>query len=130
MATKLPMEAIKDVLDAAGVSPVKLGFVRSEPHQVVFVNDSGGYAPIPEQGSDLHWRPGTVQVRIRSNPMTIEGAFEAGRRLAESVKDALLGELPAEYDKMDLETALPAYIGPDEEDRHEWTLNLTLDVLE
>lgn len=126
MAAMLPMEAVADVLTAAGISPVKTSPVLPEPHECVFVNGSGGYAPQAEQSSNLYWRQPTVQVRIRSAPQQ----FESGRKLAHDVSEALIDAKPAGYDNLRLEASEADYIGDDDEDRHEWSINIMLEVLE
>ena len=94
------------------------------PDEAIFVLATGGFADIPVvDGGALgrEARP-TVQIWIRSVPRDYDG----GRALAASTFVAIDKNPPAGYFESRAADSAPAYIRRDDEDHHEWSINVTL----
>lgn len=99
------------------------------PHRAVFVLADGGDISRPIKGTADERHP-FVSIRVRSDPESSSGAFQAGQVLAREVYDATDQSPPPGYiDSRNLGSQ-PAYIGPDDDGHHEWliTVSLTVDV--
>lgn len=104
------------------------GPVRPEghgiPHAVIFCLASGGPSPTPYLGGSTapSFRAPRVQVRVRSNP----GEYAVGVALARSVAAALDKAELAGYVACQLQQAEPIYLGMDDLEHHEWSINVAL----
>ena len=93
------------------------------PEELITVLVNGGAAPTPCRGTQTFEYQDPVQVRIRSRKLD----FKGGQELAFLVRDALksfpgstwtgvAGCLPQQTN--------PVYLGPDNAEREEWSINL------
>jgi len=95
----------------------------SVPHQAVFVLPSGGPAPDAySDGTVIEMRYSAIQVIVRSNPKDYAG----GQVLARQVRDALHHVAVTGYVDIRAMQSEPIYIGPDEADRHLFSVNLEM----
>lgn len=101
------------------------------PQQCVFVLLTSGLAPITYLGSQSSTlNPNllagedypTVQIWIRSNPLDYDG----GRNLSFSVLRAVDRKPPSGFYESEVRGSGPNYIGQDDQNCHEWSINITL----
>ena len=97
------------------------------PHKAVFVLADGG-----QQSRNLHGyadeRHPRVEVRVRSDPPGVAGAFQAGQSLARAVFEAVHLNPPAGYCDSVTTDSAPSYEGVDEDGHHEWIVYVDLIV--
>jgi hypothetical protein len=126
-----PELAVVTLLDALAALTRKVnlfeGPVRAQsatvPHQAVFVLPSGG--PAPEayaDGTTTERRYSAIQITLRSDPKDYAGGWV----LARQVKAALHHATVTGYVDIRAMQSEPIYVGPDEADRHLWSVNLEL----
>ena len=126
----LPDEATSSVLATAGIgltvgANLFRGPVRPQsatiPHKAVFCLTTGGPAPLTHDikngGPDI--KRGAVQVRVRSDV----GKFEAGQLLATNAWNALQRAEAPGYMSITCRESAPVYLGLDDTEHHEWTIN-------
>lgn len=107
-------------------SPVR-GYSARVPHQCVFVTASGGLQSRPIKGQTDERRP-RVDIRVRSNPDSVAGAYKNGLALARGVFDAVDQRLPTGYIDSRCLNSQPSYMGMDEDKHHEWVIPVQLIV--
>jgi hypothetical protein len=126
-----PDEAVASVIDTA-LASLTLGTnlfqgpVRppssSVPHKAVFCLATGGPAPLMHtqgnNGPDV--KRASVQVRIRGDV----NSFAAGQTLARSVWTALQRATFAGYMSIACRESEPVYLGVDNTEHHEWSVNV------
>lgn len=96
----------------------------SVPSQCIFCLGTGGYASIPfiDGGQKTKEERLTVQVWVRSNPRDYDG----GKSLADSAFAALDMSPPDGYFECRGMDSAATYIREDEQNHHEWSINVTL----
>lgn len=126
-----PDEAVRTVIDSALATltfgtnlfqgPVRDPSV-TVPHQSVFCLSTGGPAPLlhSQGGAGPDIKRASVQVRVRSNV----GDFAAGQALARSVWSALQRAVFAGYMNIVCRESEPVYLGQDDTEHHEWSVNV------
>lgn len=94
------------------------------PDEAIFVLGSGGFADVPiiDGGSYGREARPTVQIWVRSAPRDYDG----GRTLSSSTYAAIDKNPPAGYFEARASDSAPAYVRRDDEDHHEWSINVTL----
>lgn len=99
------------------------GPVRPEPTRAVFCLVTGGITPedIVENSGESYHRP-RVQIRVRD----AQQDFAGGEVFATSVRDAVHLQVPAGYIECRAVESAPMYLGPDDQGRHEWSINVEL----
>ena len=94
----------------------------SIPHEAVFCLTTGGPAPREfiqgNTGPDMKFA--NVQVRVRSNV----GSFGSGQTLAATVWTTLQRAVFTDYMSVTLRESEPVYLGQDDTEHHEWTMNV------
>ncbi len=107
--------------------PVR-GYSDNIPHQAVFVIETGGLLTRPIKAGVLdrviQERHVSVQIRVRSNPTGSSTALVDGRTIAKDVFDALHFNPPDGYCEWRFVSSAPMYLGEDENQHHEWSMNL------
>lgn len=92
------------------------------PHEAVFCLTTGG--PKPESQVNANTGPdlkrGSVQVRIRSNA----GKFTDGETLANTVWTAIQRATITGYMSVTCAQSEPVYLGQDDTEHHEWSVNV------
>ena len=94
------------------------------PDQAIFVLGTGGFPDIPIiDGGDFgrEARP-TVQIWIRSLPRDYDG----GKTLSSNTYVAIDKNPPSGYFEARAASSQPTYVRRDDEDHHEWSINITL----
>ncbi|KPJ59103.1 MAG: hypothetical protein AMJ46_12620 [Latescibacteria bacterium DG_63] len=108
------------------VRPVGTGI----PDKAVFVLATGGPAPEPFLAGDAsspdEERVHSLLIRVRSEP----GEFNNGQTLARSVRDAAHRASVAGYLDVSIRECDPAYLGADDEGRHEWSIGVDMEIQE
>lgn len=97
------------------------------PSKCVFVLANGGLPSRPIKGQTDERRP-RVDIRVRSDPDSVPGAYAAGLALARAVFDAVDQKPPATYCDARCLNSQPSYMGPDEDRHHEWVIPVQLIV--
>lgn len=93
------------------------------PPTAVFCLTTGGPPPSPYIGIGEDFRRSTVQVRIRSD---LADTFETGQELARSVLTALQRAVVSGYVWCYVRESEPNYLGQDDNENHEWSVNVEL----
>ena len=98
------------------------------PDSAIFVLATGGFTDIPviDGGNLGREAQPTVQIWVRSEPRDYDG----GRVLAANTFVAIDKNPPAGYFEARAANSEPAYVRQDDEDHHEWSVNVTLKRLE
>lgn len=94
------------------------------PHAAIFCLATGGPAPAPYlagSSRESFYRV-NVQVRVRGNV----GGFGAGQAVALQVRDKLHLASLTGYVRCSVEGAHPIYLGRDDTDHDEWSVNASL----
>jgi hypothetical protein len=127
-----PDIAVRKVLDSAVGAltfgsnlfdgPVRPSTQPGVPHEAVFCLASGGPGPIEfvraNAGPDI--KNASVQVRVRSEV----GDHTGGQALARSVWTALQRASVAGYMSVTAAQSEPVYLGQDDLEHHEWSVNI------
>lgn len=94
------------------------------PDEAIFVLGTGGLADFPLIDGGAFGREArpTVQIWVRSEPRDYDG----GRTLAAETFVAIDKNPPAGYFEARAADSAPAYVRRDDEDHHEWSINVTL----
>jgi hypothetical protein len=105
------------------------------PDLCVFVYADGGARDFPLKGNFLgetQERHPSIVIRLRGDTNAVPGAFKNGSELARQIYNAVNRKLPTpDYIESVATSALPTYIGPDDDGHHEWMIfvEATVDVL-
>ena len=86
----------------------------------VFILQTGGMAPTPYLGTGTDVRDSGVQIRIRSD---VTLGYNAGVELAQTVLAALQRHQPSGRVTMFVNESEPTYLGQDDYNNFEWSLN-------
>ena len=126
-----PDSAVSSILAGASIgltvgTNLFLGPVREQaagmPHKAVFCLATGGPSPLMHvqgnTGPDI--KRSNVQIRIRSDV----GAFAVGQALARSVWSALQRATFTGYMGIACRESEPVYLGQDDTEHHEWSVNV------
>jgi hypothetical protein len=133
-----PDKAIADLLAAIAPGP-SLGTVTVDifrgpvlpaspsivPHQAIFCLASGGPKPDPYfkvAGVNASFYRVGVQIRVRSAP----GKMLVGQQLAVQVRNKVHLARIAGYDQCSADSSHPIYLGKDDTEHHEWSVNCAL----
>lgn len=98
------------------------------PDEAVFCIVTGGPAPEPfiNAGNVVEERVHSLLLRVRSEP----GEFNSGQTLARSVRDAAHRASISGYLDVSIRECDPAYLGSDDEERHNWSIGVDMEVQE
>lgn len=125
-----PDSAVASLLVTAGQgvlgSTLFLGPVRPPsagvPHKAIFCLATGGASPLTHSmnnaGPDI--KRASVQVRVRSNV----NDFSGGQTVARAVWSALQRAVFAGYMSITCRESEPVYLGQDDTEHHEWSVNV------
>ena len=121
LATALTLVAGTSIFD----SPVRASG-NGVAEKAIFVAPSGGPAPQALAGQSLAFRRSFLQVRVRGDQQDYAG----GLAFARSARDATQYAAIAGYTDVRIQETEPIYIGQDDQDRHEWTINVEMSFKE
>lgn len=125
-------EDVKAYLDTRSLSatvycgPVRVAQPPIIPHRAVFVLQSGGYQPTPYMdGTQTAWRTIRLQVRIRGEP----NDYKTTRDLAATVWSSMQqpSSLTGSYVRVTCDQSAPFYLGKDDLQCDEYSVNATLE---
>jgi len=125
MTTAAHAKAVRDYLDnSAGLSvPLKWGVMRSGyADDVVVCKASGGSVTHYLNGGGENSAQPTVQVMVRGAP----DGYEAAHTRARTIHDTLKVGAITGYDGTWVQQAQPNDLGPDDDGRHYFTVNVRL----
>lgn len=94
------------------------------PSRCVFVVPTGGFGSVAfvDGGAKGKEERPTVQVFVRSPPRD----YDAGRDLAQAAYEAIDLNPPAGYFEARAFGGPPSYLGEDDQNQHQWTINVAL----
>lgn len=122
-------QVVRDVLVGASITgSIYQGPVVDDPANAVFCIPTGGPAAESFFGQDPeqhHFR--RVQVRVRDE------VYSTGAEKALDCYDALRNAQPGAYSQVVIirsQGSGPAYIGLSDKERHEWSINVIVELIE
>lgn len=94
------------------------------PHQAAFILGVGGINPSPYMdGTNTAWRFFRVQIWVRSEV----NSYGTGRGKADAIWSAINQATISGWTRIVCEQSAPMYLGRDDVEHHEWTVNVRLE---
>lgn len=121
LVTALSLTAGTDIFD----SPVRPPG-RGVAEKAIFISPSGGPAPQALAGQALAIRRSALTVRVRGD----QSDFDGGLSFARSARDAIQYAALAAYIDVRIQETDPIYLGQDDEEHHEWNINVEMSFKE
>lgn len=121
LATALSLTAGTDIFDGRVRAPG-----RGVAEKAVFVQPTGGPPPQALSGQTVAIRRSALQVRVRGD----QEDYAGGLVFARSVRDAIQYAPIAGYIDVRIQDQEPIPLPQDDEEHHEWTINVEMSFKE